>query len=79
MTATYAAGVTWEAPNALEARAAHLLPALLLARVDGKSPVEYVTKASDRDQVRKVARRLLFEPRDQLSDVASLWRQDFAE
>ncbi len=79
MTATYAAGVTWEAPVALEARAAHLLPALLLARVDGKSPVEYVTEASDRDQVRKVARRLLFEPRDQLSDVASLWHEGLAE
>ena len=31
----------------LEARAAALLPALLLARIDGKSPVEYITEARD--------------------------------
>ena len=79
MTATYFDGVTWEAPVALEARVAHLLPALLLARVDGKSPVEYITKASDRATVRKVARRLLIEPCDRLSDVASLWHEDLAE
>jgi len=30
---------------ALEQRAAQLLPALLLARVDGKSPVEYITRS----------------------------------
>ena len=37
------AGVDWEPPHALEARAARLLPGLFLARVDGKSPVEYIT------------------------------------
>ena len=31
--------------NALEARAASLLPALALARVDGKSPLEYLDEA----------------------------------
>jgi aminoglycoside phosphotransferase (APT) family kinase protein len=38
----YLAHVDWEAPAGLEARAATLLPALALARVDGKSPVEYL-------------------------------------
>ncbi len=33
---------TGKTPSALEARAAALLPALFLARVDGKSPVEYL-------------------------------------
>jgi aminoglycoside phosphotransferase (APT) family kinase protein len=42
----------------LEQRAASLLPALLLARVDGKSPVEYLTE-EDRQSVRNVARALL--------------------
>lgn len=79
MTATYIAGVTWEAPVAFEVRVAHLLPALLLARVDGKSPVEYITETSDRDKVRKVARRLLIKPCDQLLDVASLWNKELAE
>ena len=36
------------APTDIEARAAALLPALFLARVDGKSPVEYLTRESER-------------------------------
>ncbi|MFQ5763675.1 MAG: phosphotransferase family protein, partial [Rhodospirillales bacterium] len=36
---------------AVEARAARLLPGLLLARVDGKSPVEYVTRPAEKDLV----------------------------
>ena len=42
----------------VEKRAASLLPALLLARVDGKSPVEYLSE-KDKDFVRTTARRLL--------------------
>jgi aminoglycoside phosphotransferase (APT) family kinase protein len=38
----YRAHIVWEEKVALEARAASLLPALALARVDGKSPVEYL-------------------------------------
>jgi len=38
-----------EPPAAIERRAAELLPALLLARVDGKSPVEYL---ADHDRAR---------------------------
>ncbi len=53
------ARVDWEPPAALEARAAHLLPGLLLARVDGKSPVEYITAEADRNRVRRTARALL--------------------
>lgn len=34
--------VDWERPDVLEGRAALLLPSLALARVDGKSPVEYL-------------------------------------
>jgi aminoglycoside phosphotransferase (APT) family kinase protein len=44
--------------EAVGARAASLLPALLLARVDGKSPVEYLTE-EDKELVRTVARGLL--------------------
>jgi aminoglycoside phosphotransferase (APT) family kinase protein len=42
----------------IEERVASLLPALLLARVDGKSPVEYLT-AENKQVVRTVARALL--------------------
>jgi aminoglycoside phosphotransferase (APT) family kinase protein len=48
--------VNWEDRAALEARAAELLPVLALARVDGKSPVEYLDDAQ-RDTLRVVARR----------------------
>ena len=50
--------------DALEARAAHLLPGLFLARVDGKSPVEYITARPDKDRVRRTARALLADPVD---------------
>ena len=47
----YARHVTWEPVSDLEARVAGLLPILMLARVDGKSPVEYLTEP-ERDLVR---------------------------
>jgi aminoglycoside phosphotransferase (APT) family kinase protein len=65
----YLAGVTFEPRLALEGRAASLLPALLLARVDGKSPVEYLTEDAQKDTVRRVARRLLADPPERLAAV----------
>lgn len=76
MTAAYLRRVAWEPPAALEARAAHLLPALFLARVDGKSPVEYITTDTDRDQVRKTARRLLADQPNRLADIARAWHEE---
>lgn len=73
----YLAGVTWEPPVVLEARAAALLPGLLLARVDGKSPVEYVTRDEDRELVRRVARPLLLDPPVRLAAVAAAWNGEF--
>src|SRR5947207_1259288 len=58
---TYLRAVNWELRDELEPRAACLLPALLLGRVDGKSPVEYITEEADKERVRKVARFLLTE------------------
>lgn len=76
LTAAYRAGVTWEGPEALEARAARLLPGLFLARVDGKSPVEYVTEEKDKDRVRRVARTLLASPVPRLDAVAAAWAEE---
>ena len=78
MAAAYLPLVAWEPVAALEARAAHLLPALFLARVDGKSPVEYITKGEQRETVRRVARRLLADPPDRLADVARAWKKEIA-
>ena len=68
-------GVDWEPRDALERRAASLLPGLLLARADGKSPVEYLDDAS-RDRVRRVARALLRRPVTRLADIAAAWRRE---
>jgi len=72
----YTAGVEWEEPKGLERRAAHLLPGLLLARVDGKSPVEYLTAEADRARVRLVATALLRRPVDSFSSVRRAWTPD---
>lgn len=70
--------VAWEEAAGLERRAARLLPGLLLARVDGKSPVEYITNDEQRDKVRVVARSLLADPPDRLVDVARAWKGEIA-
>jgi len=72
----YLEGVTWEPRAALEARAATLLPGLFLARVDGKSPVEYLTAEADRMPVRRVARALLERPPARLAEVRSAWGRE---
>ena len=73
LAAAYLAGVDWESAEGLEARAAGLLPALFLARVDGKSPVEYITTESERANVRKCATPLIADPLRRLKDVADAW------
>ncbi len=73
LAAAYLAGVDWEPRSELEARAAALLPALFLARVDGKSPVEYLTHESERDAVRACATPLIAKPVGTLAEVASAW------
>ncbi|SHH18549.1 phosphotransferase family protein [Cognatishimia maritima] len=67
--AAYATHITWEAPADLEARICRLLPALMLARVDGKSPVEYLDEAG-RETVRRVAIPLIKSPVTTVADFA---------
>ena len=78
LAARYCAGIAWETPDALEMRAARLLPGLFLARVDGKSPVEYITSEADRDRVRTTARRLLTQPVERLAAVRTAWQEELA-
>lgn len=78
LAGAYLAGVAWEAPDAIEARAARLLPGLFLARVDGKSPVEYITAEADRDKVRRVARALLARPVGRLAAVRRAWEDELS-
>lgn len=69
----YLAAADWEPREALEARVAQLLPGLLLARVDGKSPVEYLD-ATGRDIVRRFARQQLVTPPADLAQLTRSWR-----
>jgi aminoglycoside phosphotransferase (APT) family kinase protein len=77
-TQAYLARVSWEAPDDLERRAAQLLPALFLARIDGKSPVEYVTRQEDKELVRRAARPLIVRPVSRLGKIAEAWAQALA-
>ena len=76
LASAYLAGVTWEPPAAIEARTARLLPGLFLARVDGKSPVEYLVDARDKDRVRRVAIRFLREPATRLAAIRAAWTEE---
>jgi aminoglycoside phosphotransferase (APT) family kinase protein len=76
---SYLGRVKFEPRPAIERRVAQLLPALMLARVDGKSPVEYlVGKAVQQDLVRRVARSLLHSPVDCLAAVAEAWSREIS-
>lgn len=69
----YLARVDWEDAFMLERRASALLAALLLARIDGKSPVEYLTTPRDLDFVRAAARDYLVRPELTLEGIRQDW------
>ncbi|WP_246529588.1 phosphotransferase family protein [Microvirga zambiensis] len=68
----------WEPRQELEERGAQLLPALLLARIDGKSPVEYVTQEHHKELVRTFTIPLLLEPGKRLVPIAQEWNHAIA-
>jgi Ser/Thr protein kinase RdoA (MazF antagonist) len=73
LTRAYFAEARFEPRAALEARAADLLPGLMLARVDGKSPVEYLTDDAGRERVRAFARPRIARPPARLAPLARAW------
>jgi hypothetical protein len=62
----------------LRQRAPRLLLMLLLARIDGKSPVEYLTQ-SQRDFVRRFVCARLPQPAISLSALSDAWFSEIAE
>jgi len=74
----YLARVHWEKRRDIEVRTAALLPALLLARIDGKSPVEYLTDERDKDFVRAVGKEMLWKDGANLYSIAAAWSDHIA-
>jgi aminoglycoside phosphotransferase (APT) family kinase protein len=73
LASAYLVHVAWEAPADCERRTAALLPGLMLARIDGKSPVEYLTDDRRKNEVRAFARALLTDPVHGLVEIARRW------
>ena len=70
---TYLQAVTWESPAALEARTCDLLAGLLLARVDGKSPVEYLRENWQHEFIRHQTIAWLNRPQAKLAEMRAQW------
>ncbi len=70
----YGARADWEPAEAVAMRAAALLPALMLARVDGKSPVEYLDEGQ-RAVVRDFAAARMRQATMPLSSFYAAWRE----
>ena len=77
LTTAYFAQAGFEPADLLEARIATLLPALTLARVDGKSPVEYLDRAA-RLRVRAAAIALLRRSPECLAELCRFWTEEFS-
>ncbi|MGB0823748.1 MAG: phosphotransferase family protein, partial [Alphaproteobacteria bacterium] len=68
--AAYSHHIHWEPATTLETRICRLVPVLMLARIDGKSPVEYLDD-STRVAVRRMATSLIHNPAERLDDLAA--------
>ena len=64
----YASRVDWEDADQLQIRVCDLLAALMLARIDGKSPVEYLSE-NNRERVRNISIQLI---KQRSTDLRSL-------
>jgi len=63
----YVEHVDWESTKDLEMRICRLLPMLMLGRIDGKSPVEYLDEA-ERGVVRALAKTYISSPVGRIAD-----------
>jgi aminoglycoside phosphotransferase (APT) family kinase protein len=68
--AAYSRHICWEPAAETEARVATLLPALMLARIDGKSPVEYLSDPI-RAAVRNAAIPAIATPANTIASLLS--------
>ncbi|HWF00012.1 MAG TPA: aminoglycoside phosphotransferase family protein [Caulobacteraceae bacterium] len=75
----YAVLVDWERVEVLRRRAGGLISALLLARVEGKSPAPYLVEAQDRGFVADAAVDLLGRGDIDPADLAQHWRRRWTQ
>ena len=68
---TYRDAISWEEALSFEKRLSQLLPLLMLARIDGKSPVEYFDTARQ-DEVRCITLSVLAQQPASLTELVSL-------
>ncbi|HEY0596762.1 aminoglycoside phosphotransferase family protein [Sphingopyxis sp.] len=77
LVAAYRAGIDWEDAGGVLLRAGKLTAALLLARVEGKSPAPYLTDPGHKHVIRDQARALIRAPQPVDALVAN-WKRTFA-
>jgi len=64
----YCPFVSWESVEDLETRVCQLIPVLMLGRIDGKSPVEYLSEA-EQNSVRSISLQLIESPINRLDEL----------
>ncbi len=72
----YLERVDWEAAEAISTRISALTAALLLARIDGKSPASYIEDESEKQRIRAAALACLSRPPARLPDLIASWPLD---
>lgn len=72
----YLAGADWEPVDQLSTRTGDLLAALLLARIDGKSPAPYIQDPAEQGRIRDAAMFCLSHPPRSLAELIAGWPFD---
>jgi hypothetical protein len=75
----YLAGAGWLEQRELDRRIARLHLAMLVARVAGRSKVEYITEPGVQERVKKFAVDHLLGKVERTDDIAMLWEQALNE
>ena len=72
---SYLQGVRWENVEHIEARIARLLAAIMLSRVDGKSPLEYLNEHYS-ERLRHFSKARVLSPREKLKTIRDEWQRE---
>lgn len=72
---SYLKEVRWENAEHIESRITRLLAAIMLARVDGKSPLEYLNE-HDSERLRNFAKARVLSPREKLKTIRDEWQRE---